>query len=283
MPHLLPVRRGLLATCYVRTDADARALIEEAYADSPVVRVLPEGMEPEIGRVQGTDAAEIGVFADHSTGMTIVICADRQPRQGRRRAGGAEREPRARARARRPGCGWGASLVLSVHSPRKGFVASGVAAGIRRRDRRDLAIVRSVPHATGRAMFTRNRVQAACLTVNREHLALADPQAVVINSGVANAATGERGKLDALATAAEAARLLDLTSEEVLVLSTGVIGARLPLHKLLPALEPAVAGLAERRRPGRRRGDHDHRHRVQGGRRSREAASRSAGWPRARG
>ena len=52
--------------------------------------------------------------------------------------------------------------------------------------------------------------------------------------GVANAATGERGKLDALATAAEAARLLDLTTEEVLVLSTGVIGARLPLHKLLP-------------------------------------------------
>jgi N-acetyl-gamma-glutamyl-phosphate reductase len=75
VPHLLPVRRGLLATCYVRTDADVRALIEKAYADSPVVRVLPEGMEPEIGRVQGTDAAEIGVFADRSTGMTIVICA----------------------------------------------------------------------------------------------------------------------------------------------------------------------------------------------------------------
>ena len=56
----------------------------------------------------------------------------------------------------------------------------------------------------------------------------------MINSGVANAATGERGELDALATAAEAARLLDLDAEEVLVLSTGVIGARLPLHKLLP-------------------------------------------------
>jgi N-acetyl-gamma-glutamyl-phosphate reductase len=75
VPHLLPVRRGLLATCYVRTDADVRALIEEAYAGSPVVRLLPEGMEPEIGRVQGTDAAEIGVFADRSTGMAIVICA----------------------------------------------------------------------------------------------------------------------------------------------------------------------------------------------------------------
>src|SRR5262249_40377650 len=86
---------------------------------------------------------------------------------------------------------------------------------------------------------------AAPLQVCREHLALAEPQAVVINSGVANAATGERGKLDALATAAEAGRVLGLDTEEVLVLSTGVIGARLPLHKLLPrvgAAAPALAG-----------------------------------------
>jgi glutamate N-acetyltransferase/amino-acid N-acetyltransferase len=126
----------------------------------------------------------------------------------------------------------------------KGFVASGVEAGIRREGRKDLAVVRSLPHATGAAMFTRNRVQAAPLHVNREHLALADPQAVVINSGVANAATGERGKIDALATAAEAGRLLGLDMEEVLVLSTGVIGARLPLHRLLPGLGGAVAVLS---------------------------------------
>jgi N-acetyl-gamma-glutamyl-phosphate reductase len=75
VPHLLPVRRGLLATCYVQTTADARALIEAAYADSPVVRVLPEGVVPELSRVQATDAAEIGVFADRATGTTIVICA----------------------------------------------------------------------------------------------------------------------------------------------------------------------------------------------------------------
>jgi len=75
VPHLLPVRRGLLATCYLRADADVRRLVEEAYDGSPVVRVLPEGMEPEIARVQATDAAEIGVFADSATGMTIVICA----------------------------------------------------------------------------------------------------------------------------------------------------------------------------------------------------------------
>lgn len=75
VPHLLPVRRGLLATCYVHTDADVRTLLEDAYAESPVVRVLPQGTAPELSRVQGTDAAEVGVFADAATGTAIVVCA----------------------------------------------------------------------------------------------------------------------------------------------------------------------------------------------------------------
>ena len=65
VPHLLPVRRGLLATCYVdERRASCAALLEAAYADSDVVRVLPEGVAPELARVQGTDAAEVGVFED---------------------------------------------------------------------------------------------------------------------------------------------------------------------------------------------------------------------------
>ena len=75
VPHLLPVRRGLLATCYAQTHADVRALLEEAYADSNVVRVLPDGTAPELARVQQTDSAEIGVFTDGATGTAIVICA----------------------------------------------------------------------------------------------------------------------------------------------------------------------------------------------------------------
>ncbi len=124
----------------------------------------------------------------------------------------------------------------------KGFVAGGVHAGIRHA-KPDLAIVRSTAPAVGGAMWSRNRVQAACLLVNRGHLSLAEPQAIVINSGVANSATGERGKLDALATSAEAARLLALDSEEVLVLSTGVIGVPLPMGKLLPGLRVAAQAL----------------------------------------
>jgi glutamate N-acetyltransferase/amino-acid N-acetyltransferase len=124
---------------------------------------------------------------------------------------------------------------LSVTAAR-GFLAAGIHAGIRR-SAPDLAVLRSVEPAVGAAMFTRNRVQAAPLVVSRAHLAEASPQAVVINSGVANAATGARGELDALATAAEAARLLDLHAEEVLVLSTGVIGVRLPLDRILAGLK----------------------------------------------
>ena len=100
--------------------------------------------------------------------------------------------------------------------------------------------------AVGAAMFTVNQVLAAPVVVSKQHLATAEPQAIVINSGVANAATGERGELDALATAAEAGRLLDLDAEEVLVLSTGVIGALLPLEKVL-------GGLRARRRRSRPR------------------------------
>jgi N-acetyl-gamma-glutamyl-phosphate reductase len=75
VPHLLPVRRGLLATCYVRSDEDLRPRLEAAYATSPLVRLLPEGAAPELSRVQGTDAGEIGLFEDEATGTAIVICA----------------------------------------------------------------------------------------------------------------------------------------------------------------------------------------------------------------
>jgi glutamate N-acetyltransferase / amino-acid N-acetyltransferase len=125
----------------------------------------------------------------------------------------------------------------------KRFVASGVRCGIRR-ERPDLALVRSVPRATGAAVFTANRMAAAPVVISREHLKLAEPQAVVANSGNANAATGQRGELDARATAAQTARLLGLDTEEVLVLSTGVIGARLPLDRILEGLPRAASALS---------------------------------------
>lgn len=125
-----------------------------------------------------------------------------------------------------------------------GFVASGVAAGIRPSGLPDVAVVRSVPRAVGAALWTTNRVQAAPVTVSKRHLERAQPQAVLINAGVANAATGAKGEADAVATAAGLAEELGLEPEEVLVLSTGVIGAPLPVDRVLAGARAAVAELS---------------------------------------
>jgi N-acetyl-gamma-glutamyl-phosphate reductase len=74
-PHLLPVRRGLLVTCYARPTAELRPLLEAAYAATPAVRLLDDGVVPELARVQGTDGAEVALFEDRATGMAVVICA----------------------------------------------------------------------------------------------------------------------------------------------------------------------------------------------------------------
>ena len=124
----------------------------------------------------------------------------------------------------------------------KGFVAGATHCGIRKQNRLDLALVHSTVPATGAGMFTINRVQAAPVTVCKEHLELAQPQAVVANSGVANAATGAQGLADARATAAAAAAKLGIAPEQVLVLSTGVIGAPLPLDTVLAGVDAVELG-----------------------------------------
>jgi glutamate N-acetyltransferase / amino-acid N-acetyltransferase len=123
-----------------------------------------------------------------------------------------------------------------------GFEASGVHAGIRRAGR-DLALVHSTIPAVGAALWTTNRVLAAPVVVSKRHLEVAEPQAVVVNAGVANAATGPAGVADAERTAHETARLLGLQAEQVIVLSTGVIGVPLPVERVLSGLLKAAASL----------------------------------------
>ncbi len=124
----------------------------------------------------------------------------------------------------------------------KGFKASGVASGIRKLGP-DLELVACAGECAGAGMFTTNRVQAAPVVVSKEHLELAQPRAVVINSGNANAATGAQGLTHARSTAERAAHLLGLRTGEVLVLSTGVIGVPLPIERVLTGLEEAVTAL----------------------------------------
>jgi glutamate N-acetyltransferase/amino-acid N-acetyltransferase len=131
---------------------------------------------------------------------------------------------------------------MSVTAAR-GFAASGVEAGIRRKGR-DLALVHSTVPSVGAAVWTTNRVQAAPVLVSKGHLAAAEPRAVVVNAGVANAATGENGLADAVRTAEEVSSCLGIAREEVVVLSTGVIGVPLPLDRVLAGVRAAAGSLS---------------------------------------
>jgi glutamate N-acetyltransferase/amino-acid N-acetyltransferase len=125
----------------------------------------------------------------------------------------------------------------------QGFVASGVEAGIRRKGP-DLALVQSTVPSVGAAVWTTNRVLASPVLVSKAHLEAAEPQAVVVNAGVANAATGEQGVLDAKLTAEAVASGLGLLPEEVVVLSTGVIGLPLPMERVLAGVREAAVSLS---------------------------------------
>jgi len=133
----------------------------------------------------------------------------------------------------------------SVTSAR-GFRAAGVKAGIKPgSDKRDLGLVHSVAPASAAAVYTTNRVQAAPIAVDREHLAAGKARAVVLNSGNANACTGRQGVADARRMCQVAAEALGLAAEEVLVCSTGVIGVRLPMEAIERGIPDAAAALSE--------------------------------------
>ena len=124
------------------------------------------------------------------------------------------------------------------------FLAAGVYCGIRQR-KEDLALIFSRRPAAAAGLMTTNRVQAAPLAVTREHLADGRLRAVVANSGIANACTGERGLADARRMAELAGAALGIPPTQVGVASTGVVGMFLPL----PALEegiPRAVGLLSR-------------------------------------
>ena len=128
----------------------------------------------------------------------------------------------------------------------EGFKATGVAGGIKKTGALDLALVVSDGDCAGAGMFTTNRVQAAPVLYDQETLAKnrAALRAVVVNSGCANACTGAAGLGDTRATAEAAARALGIRTDQVLVLSTGIIGQRLPMGKIRAGIADAVPRLS---------------------------------------
>ena len=118
-------------------------------------------------------------------------------------------------------------------------------AGIRKKDRRDLTLIEFAPGSHAAGVFTQNRFCAAPVTLCREHLAIGGSiRALVINTGIANAATGEQGLRAARDTCAAVAKLLGCESREVLPFSTGVILEHLPVERLIAGLPAARADLA---------------------------------------
>ncbi|MEU8269951.1 bifunctional glutamate N-acetyltransferase/amino-acid acetyltransferase ArgJ [Sphaerisporangium sp. NPDC049002] len=133
---------------------------------------------------------------------------------------------------------------MSVTAP-LGFRAAGVAAGLKSRDTRDVAIVvNDGPSRAAAGVFTRNRVKAAPVLWSQQVLAGGRVRAVVLNSGGANACTGPAGFQDTHATAEKVAELIGDSAGEVAVCSTGLIGERLPMDLLLPGVETAAAQLS---------------------------------------
>jgi glutamate N-acetyltransferase/amino-acid N-acetyltransferase len=135
---------------------------------------------------------------------------------------------------------------LSVTAP-LGFRAAGVTAGLKPSGQPDVAVVlNDGPSRSAAAVFTANRVQAAPVTWTRQVVKGGRVRAVVLNSGGANACTGPLGFQDTHATAehlaaAIGARGEDASAGEIAVCSTGLIGERLPMDKLLPGVDAAVA------------------------------------------
>lgn len=122
-----------------------------------------------------------------------------------------------------------------------GFQAGSASCGIKiAKDTLDLGIVFSSYPATGAALFTTNQIYAAPVKLSKKIIARGRVRAFVVNSGNANACTGEQGYKDAEAMVRTAAKCLKISEEEILVASTGIIGRPLPMDKIAAGIHTAV-------------------------------------------
>jgi glutamate N-acetyltransferase / amino-acid N-acetyltransferase len=127
----------------------------------------------------------------------------------------------------------------------QGFTAAGIHCGIKKQ-KKDLALVVSETPARAAGVFTASKTAAPPVHLSRLHLQTSDViRAIVVNSGNANACTGERGMNDATTMASVTAQHLDVPAEQIMVASTGVIGEFLPMDRVIPGIEQAVRQLSK--------------------------------------
>src|SRR3990167_10490754 len=127
-----------------------------------------------------------------------------------------------------------------------GFTASGLFCGIKKTNKKDLALIYSETPCTAAGVFTTNKVQASCVVINKTHLKDGKAQAIVANSGNANCMTGKSGFKDSETMAATVGKALHVSKQNVLVASTGVIGKPLPVEKIVGASSELVKTLSKK-------------------------------------
>ncbi|MBN1626690.1 MAG: bifunctional glutamate N-acetyltransferase/amino-acid acetyltransferase ArgJ [Deltaproteobacteria bacterium] len=127
----------------------------------------------------------------------------------------------------------------------KGFKASSIAAGLKKNKSYDMALIYSEREAVAAGVFTTNKVKAAPVLLSMEHILKGRARAIIANAGNANACTGSEGIRNAELTAELVAGELGIKKEEVLVASTGVIGAQMDMVKVAGAIPGLVGGLSE--------------------------------------
>jgi len=135
------------------------------------------------------------------------------------------------------------SQANPIH-PVAGFYLGATQAKIKKNGKTDLVVIELCPEALTAATFTQNAFCAAPVTVAKQHLQDSQPRALLINSGNANAGTGEQGLQDALQSCEWVASELGCSKEEVLPFSTGVIGENLPMEKIHLGIAQACSNLA---------------------------------------
>jgi glutamate N-acetyltransferase/amino-acid N-acetyltransferase len=134
-------------------------------------------------------------------------------------------------------------MANNITAP-KGFLAAGVRCGIKKSGKADLGLIVCPGGAKAAAVFTTNKITSAAVEVSKRHIKSATVYAVVVNSGNANACTGQRGVKNAVKMCSETAGYLVVDPHEVLVASTGIIGEQLPMKNVIAGIADAVGELS---------------------------------------
>ncbi|AQQ69714.1 Arginine biosynthesis bifunctional protein ArgJ [Limihaloglobus sulfuriphilus] len=131
----------------------------------------------------------------------------------------------------------------TITSP-KGFLASGISCGIKTSGKKDIALLCCPAGAVAAGVFTTNKIVSAAVEAAKAHLKSRIIEAVIVNSGNANTCTGKKGLEDASKMCQAVADFIDCRPEQVLVASTGIIGRKLPMDKILPGISAAAQELS---------------------------------------